>query len=170
MVTSNFILGKLTPYGRRREMVTYDQSTNDIIKELLEAHKLHAKDYDNICLYFWKGNNKETANYIWHFLKRNVKYSIEPDTRQSVKSPSAILSTGYYNNGYNDCKHYSQFTAGVLDALNRKGKKINWCFRFANYRMFTKQPQHVFIVIDPGTKSEIWIDPVLNNFNETLFF
>jgi hypothetical protein len=127
---------------------------------------LHAKDYDNICLYFWKGNIKETANYIWHFLKRTVKYSIEPDTRQSVKSPSAILSTGYYNNGYNDCKHYSQFTAGVLDALNRKGKKINWCFRFANYRMFTKQPQHVFIVIDPGTKNEIWIDPVLKNFNE----
>jgi hypothetical protein len=32
--------------------------------------------------------------------------------------------------------------------------------------MFTKQPQHVFIVIDPGTKNEIWIDPVLKNFNE----
>jgi hypothetical protein len=110
--------------------------------------------------------SSETAKCIWNFLKNNVKYDIEPDTRQSVKSPSAILSTGYYANGKNDCKHYSQWTAGILSALERKGKKINWCYRFANYRMFTRQPQHVFCVINPNTKNEIWIDAVLNNFNE----
>jgi hypothetical protein len=80
-----------------------------------------------------------------------------------IKSPSAILYTGKTTGS--DCKNYSLFTAGVLDALNRMGFPINWTFRFASYRMFDKMPHHVFVVINPDTNKEIWVDPVLNGFD-----
>lgn len=159
-----FLISKLPAYNNNSVKLYDNQDTNDIIVTLLKAHKLYAKDYDNICLFFWKGNTTETCRFIWNFLKKNVRYKIEPDTRQSVKSPSAILSTGIYRNGYNDCKHYSQFCGGLLSALCRKGKPINWCYRFANYKLFGSTPHHVFCVANCNG-NEIWIDPVLNSFN-----
>jgi hypothetical protein len=58
------------------------------------------------------------------------------------------------------------FIGGILDALNRKGKNINWCYRFASYKFTDKLPHHVFVVINPGSSQEIWIDPVLPSYNE----
>ena len=145
-------------------MLVKNQNTTDIIKQIIDTHKLYAKDYDKIAGYFWKRNIKDTCKYLFNFLKNNVKYSIEPDSRQSVKSPAAILSTGMFANGYNDCKHYSLFQAGVFDALNRMGKKINWCYRFANYKLLTTTPHHVFVVVKINGV-EYWCDPVLNTWN-----
>jgi hypothetical protein len=55
----------------------------------------------------------------------------------------------------------------VLDSLNRKGiLQVPLAFRFAGYKNNTREPQHVFAVMYPGTKKEIWIDPVLPRFNE----
>jgi hypothetical protein len=158
------ILGKLTPYAGNKVKLTNNQSTNDIIKELLAAHKKHASDYDKIAPQFWRGSVRASCIYIFNFLKKNVKYKIEPDSRQSVKSPAAIIATGA-NGGYNDCKHYSLFFAGLLDAWKRSGKKIDFCYRFANYRFLDNKPHHVFVVVNPG-KSEIWCDAVLANFDE----
>lgn len=158
------ILGKLTPYAGNKVKLTESQSTNDIIKEILAAHKKYASDYDKIAPQFWRGSVRASCKYVFNFLKQNVKYRIEPDTRQSVKSPAAIIATGA-NGGYNDCKHYSLFFAGLLDAWKRSGKKINFCYRFANYRLLDNKPHHVFVVVNPGG-SEIWCDAVLNSFDE----
>jgi hypothetical protein len=66
-----------------------------------------------------------------------------------------------------DCKSYALFANGVLDSLNRKGIfQVPLAFRFAGYKESSREPQHVFAVMYPGTKKEIWIDPVLNRFNE----
>lgn len=159
------LLGMLNPYQGKKILVINDQDTSDIISEMKRAHKLHAREYDRIANFFWTGNISTTCEKIFKFLKKNVHYSIEPDTRQSVKSPAAILASGANKNGYNDCKHYSLFTAGILDSLRRQGKNINWAFRFANYRLFQSTPHHVFVVCFDGRK-EIWIDAVLPNFNE----
>lgn len=164
-VTTNFLLGKLPGYEGKKVLLKNNQSTDDIITEMIKAHKMHKDDYDKISDYFWKGNLKNTCQFIFDFLKKNVKYSVEPDERQSVKSPAGILSTGYYKNGFNDCKHYSQFFSGILDSLKRKGKKIDWFYRFANYRFFTTQPQHVFVVANDENKN-YWCDAVLDSFNE----
>jgi len=163
-MNSTFLLGKLTPFTNKSSLLVDNQNTTDIIKQIIETHNLYKKDYDKIAGYFWKGNTKETCKYLFNFLKDNVKYSIEPDSRQSVKSPSAILATGRFSNGYNDCKHYSLFQAGVFDALNRMGKKIDWCYRFANYKIFSTTPHHVFVVVKiKGI--EYWCDPVLETWN-----
>lgn len=169
MVEREILLQRLPTYQGKKVKLLDNQSADDIISEMIAAHKLHQSDYDKISDYFWKGNLKDTGQYIFDFLKRNVKYSIEPDVRQSIKSPSSILATGYYANGYNDCKHYSQFISGILDSLKRKGKKLDWFYRFANYRWFTDEPQHVFVVASDGS-NEYWIDPVLKTFNNRKSF
>jgi len=151
----NVLMGQLAPFQNRREMLESDQSTGDIINAILDAHKRHAGDYAKISSFFNAGSSRDTARKIYNFLKGNVKYVIEPGSKQTVKSPSAILAQGY-----GDCKHYSLFAGGILQNLG-----IPFNYRFASYRVFNKEPQHVFVVVNPGTKNEIWIDPVLNKFD-----
>jgi len=149
------LMGRLGPFQNRREMLTADQSTGDIIDAILEAHRRHAHDYSKISSFFNGGSRRATARKIFNFLKNNVRYVIEPGSKQTVKSPAAILATGY-----GDCKHYSLFAGGVLQNLG-----IPFAYRFASYKMFDKQPQHVFVVVNPGTSNEIWIDPVVGDFD-----
>jgi hypothetical protein len=161
----NELLGKLPPFKNKNVLIKDNQQTNDIIKELLKGHEIYAADYDKISDRFWKGSVIKSCRYVFNFLKNNVRYKIEPDTRQSIKSPSAIIATG--NNGFNDCKHYSSFFGGLIDSWSRKnkaGKQINWCYRFSNYKLFQDQPHHVFVVVKLGG-TEYWCDAVLSSFN-----
>lgn len=164
-MNARYLLGKLTPFVNKRNMLVENQKTTDIIKKIIDTHNRYKSDYDKISNHFWKGNVKNTCKYLFYFLKKNVKYSIEPDTRQSVKSPAAILATGKFSDGGNDCKHYSLFQAGILDSLKRSGKNIDWCYRFANYKLFSSVPHHVFIVVKING-IEYWCDPVLDTWNE----
>ena len=149
------LMGRLGPFQNRREMLTAEQSTGDIIDAILEAHRRHAGDYSKISSFFNAGSRRATARKIFNFLKNNIRYVIEPGSKQTVKSPAAILATGY-----GDCKHYSLFAGGVLQNLG-----IPFAYRFASYKLFDKQPQHVFVVVNPGTSNEIWIDPVVGDFD-----
>lgn len=135
-------------------MLVQDQSTGDIIDAIVTAHNKHAREYSRISSFFNAGTRKEVGRKIYNFLKNNVRYVIEPGSRQTVKSPAAILATGY-----GDCKHYSLFAGGVLQSLG-----IPFAYRFASYRAFDKQPQHVFVVINPGA-NEIWLDPVVGQYD-----
>jgi hypothetical protein len=164
-MNTSYLLGKLTPFANNRKMIVSNQSTGDIINQIIDTHKKYQNDYDKISDQFWKGNVKDTCKYLFTFLKKNVVYSVEPDYRQSVKSPAAILATGQYSTGGNDCKHYSLFQAGILDSLKRKGKNIDWCYRFANYKLFSTTPHHVFVVVKINGK-EYWCDPVLNYWDQ----
>jgi hypothetical protein len=66
-----------------------------------------------------------------------------------------------------DCKSYASFINGVMSSLNKKGIfKVPLAYRFASYRYDTKEPQHVFSVLYPGTNNEIWVDPVLPKFDQ----
>ncbi len=135
-------------------MLVQDQSTGDIIDAICTAHNRHAQEYSRISSFFNAGSNKEVGRKIFNFLKNNVRYVIEPGSKQTVKSPAAILATGY-----GDCKHYSLFAGGILQSLG-----IPFAYRFASYRNYDKQPQHVFVVINPGG-NEIWIDPVVGQYD-----
>lgn len=165
MISKYVILGRLTPYRAIKREVVDDQTTNDIINEILKTHIKYRNEYDKISSLFWRGNITASCRAIFDFLKTNVKYRIEPDTTQTVKSPAAIISTAL-TNGYNDCKHYSTFFAGIIDSWKRSGKPINWAYRFANYNYGKRLPHHVFVVVNPNTDREIWCDAVLPTFNE----
>ena len=155
------LIGKLSPFGGRKNIIVHEQGTNDIIKAILAAHKIYAIDYDKISQLFWTGDVKSTCYKIWKFLKENIKYIIDSDTSQKIMSPAAILA--YQGN---DCKNYSLFTIGILDSLKRKGIINNkLCYRFASYKILDEIPHHVFPVVVVGNE-EVWIDAVLPTFNQ----
>lgn len=159
----NNIYSKLTPFKGRQDIIINDQSVGDIMQNLLKTHNIYKSEYDKIAGNFERNGTENTARGIYNFIKTNIPYKIESDNRQLLKSPSAILYTA--NSIGSDCKNYSLFTGGILDALNRRGKRINWCYRFASYKVNDKLPHHVFVVINPGTNNEIWVDAVLPQFN-----
>ena len=159
-IDKKFILSKLKPYVGTLRILKYDQGTQDIIKELLYVHGQEAAEYDKIYQFFYTGDLASTARNIFKFLKQNVRYVIESGAKQTLKSPSALLVQGY-----GDCKQYSQFAGGILDAINRNKGGADWAYRFSSYND-KKNIQHVFVVAFDKSGREIWIDPVLPTFNE----
>jgi len=166
VISREQILNKLPPFYNRRDILVNDQDVSDIITGILTTHAQYGNQYDKIAPYFIGANNYQTGANIWHFLKNNVRYKVEPERAQMLKAPAAIV-TGTINGRTNtsDCKNMSLFTGGILSAINRAGGRINWCYRFASYKLWDKIPQHVFCVINPDTKNEIWIDAVLPTYN-----
>jgi len=162
----DLLLGRLTPYGRKRILIKNDQGVPDIISAMLSAHKIYANEYDKISQDFFVGDGVKTAENIFKFLKKNVKYKIESENNQRIMSPGAIISLGK-----NDCKNYSLFTMGILDSLKRKGLIDNDIFfRFASYKLLDEVPHHVFAVIVDKDGTEYFIDPVLPTFNDRKTF
>lgn len=157
------LLQQLKPYSGRKVLVTTNQSTNDIIKELLKAHSENANEYDKICEQFWTGNEKRTLRKIFDYCKKNIRYEIEPDELQTVKSPNAIIAQGK-----GDCKHYASFCNGLISAINRKyGTNMNNVFRFAGYNIGATEPQHVYCAVRlSDDKTTIILDPVLETYND----
>lgn len=131
------------PYFGKSEMWVDDdgQNVEEIIKSIKRSHDLDKTDYDKHCLDFWRGNAKDTAKLLFDFHKRYIKYVIEPESDQTVKTPGRLI-----NDRHGDCKHYSLFTCGIVDALNRKGYPIE-----AKYRFVSDTPDvevhHVFAVV-----------------------
>jgi len=154
-MNASTLLGRLAPFENKNKILVEDQSTTDIIDAICKAHNKHVSEYKKISSFFNAGTPRKTGKKIYDFLKDNVKYVIEPGSKQTVKSPAAILATGY-----GDCKHYSLFAGGILQNLG-----IPFAYRFASYKNFNSEPQHVFVVINPGTANEIFVDPVLNEFD-----
>jgi hypothetical protein len=161
MISKKVVMQKLSPFNNYRKVVSSDQTVTDIIDGILETHNQYFSEYDKISDLFVGESETETARNIFNFLKSSVPYYIESNKNQTLRSPSAIVAMPA------DCKSYALFTNGVLDSLNRKGiLTVPLAFRFAGYKENTREPQHVFAVMYPGTKKEIWIDPVLPRFNE----
>ncbi len=160
MVSPSVLLYHLPPYRNHAELIKEDQYVKDIIKEVLDAHEVYAQDYDNICNFFDSGSTEQICRQLFDFCKGFIHYRIEDKENQTTQSPSGIIVLGH-----GDCKHYAGFIGGCLDALNRHGKQIEWWYRFASYNWLDDTPQHVFVVVKDKGK-EIWIDPVLRQFNE----
>ena len=163
MISKNMVLQKLAPFTNFKKVLIEDQSTGDIIQGILDNHNNYESQYDKISEMFIDDNEVETAKNVFKFLKDNVPYYVEPIEKQTLRSPSAIISI---KEGA-DCKSYSSFINGIMSSLNRKGIfKVPLAYRFASYRYDTREPQHVFAVLYPGTKNEVWVDPVLNKFDQ----
>lgn len=158
MIDANFILSKLPPYTAKEVVIEQNQSVNDIKKAILKAFEADKKQYAAIAPYFVGNTVKDTCKNVWKFLRDNVKNVTESADLQSVKTPSAIIATGQTTGS--DCKNYSLFVGGILDAINRSGlQAIPIAFRFCRYKQFDgSYLDHVFIVVYPKTKNEIWVD------------
>ena len=163
MVNRNVLIGKVSPYMGKREIIVGNQDTTDIIDALIKNHYKYNSEYDKIFRYFDGGSVEETAFNVWQFLKDDFKYTIEPEKMQILRSPGAILASNIVGI---DCKGYATFANGVMDAYRRNtGKKFDIYYRFASYDPFDNTPQHVFAVVNENG-NEFWIDPVLDQFDE----
>jgi hypothetical protein len=163
MISKNAVLQKLAPFTNFKKVLIDYQNTSDIIQGILDNHDNYQNEYDKISEMFIGDNEVETARNVFNFLKQNVPYYIEPIEKQTLRSPSAIICM----KAGADCKSYASFINGVMNSLNKKGIfKVPLAYRFASYRYDTKEPQHVFAVLYPGTKNEVWVDPVLAKFDQ----
>jgi hypothetical protein len=161
--SKNIILQKLSPFQNFKKVLTTDQSTKDIVNGIVDTLDQYHDEYNKISKYFLGSNVRETAKNVWEFLKNNVPYFIESGDFQTLRSPAAILSMPMGA----DCKSFALFTAGTLESLNFKGDlRVPFAFRFASYKNNSKEFGHVFVVLYPETNKEIWIDPVLDKFND----
>jgi hypothetical protein len=163
MVNRNILIGKVSPFLNKRDVLVANQDTIDIIDAMIKNHYKYSSEYDKIFRYFDGGSVEETAFNVWSFLKDNFKYTIEPESLQILRSPGAILASNIVGI---DCKGYATFANGVMDAYRRNtGKKFDIYYRFASYDPFDNVPQHVFSVVNENG-TEFWIDPVLDQFDE----
>jgi hypothetical protein len=153
------IISKLPTAKGNTIIVEENQSVRDIMATIVYMHKKNEQFYDRICSSFLGPTLIDTCENLWDFCKQNIPYEVETEDLQTVKSPQRILS------GSGDCKHYASFIGGCLDGLRRKGQPIAWVYRFAGYKLFDSTPGHVFVVVKTRGK-ELWIDPVLDSFNE----
>ena len=163
MINRQVLIGKVSPFIGKREIIVGNQDTTDIIDALIKNHYKYSNEYDKIFRYFDGGSVEETAFNVWQFLKEDFKYTIEPEKMQILRSPAAILSSNIIGI---DCKGYATFANGVMDAYRRNTKKdFEIFYRFASYDPFDNTPQHVFAVVEENG-TEYWIDPVLDQFDE----
>ena len=158
----NILLGKLTQFSNQKRLLVGEQQVKDIVTAMLDAHKTYANEYDKISENFYAGSPVQTAQRLFSFLKKNVKYTIDSEASQKIMSPSAIISIGK-----NDCKNYALFIVGIMDSLRRKGYFKNKVFyRFASYKLLDEIPHHTFAVVVDDQGNEVFVDPVLSSFNE----
>jgi hypothetical protein len=131
MISKRMVLQKLEPFANFKKVLIEDQNTSDIIQGILDNHNNYEKEYDKISEMFIGDNEVETAKNVFKFLKDNVPYYVEPIEKQTLRSPSAIISI---KEGA-DCKSYASFINGIMSSLNRKGIfKVPLSYRFASYR------------------------------------
>lgn len=155
------MLAVLPPFGNLQRDIIQKQGTNDIINYVLEEHFEYEADYDKICEFFDTGTLRGTCINIWNFLKYNLNYEAEPESDQTTKSPAAILQPAVTV----DCKHYSLFAAGVLDALCRNYEDgWNWAYYFVS-DTDVNEVTHVFVCAWDDN-DEFWIDPCLTMFDQ----
>lgn len=155
------MFNELIPYKGNQYRLRYFQSAGDIMSGIMSTHKIYASEYDKIAKKFDFGSTYEICKQLYNFLLDNTFYVIEKNNRQTLRSPSAILALGSNPQIGLDCKSYALFIGGILGALERSGKKIDWCYRFASYNLTDPIPHHVFIVVNPDKSNEFYVDPVI---------
>jgi hypothetical protein len=162
-MNDKILLQKISTYNGKKNLIVSNQTTGDIITGIIEMQQKYCNDYKKLLPYFEADNLEDTANNVFEYLKNNFKYVIESENLQSLRSPSAIISTGK-KIGI-DCKQYSLFFAGILSEYIKKyNLKNKLYFRFAGYE--GKPIGHVFVYFLDDNKKEIWCDCVLNYLND----
>jgi len=130
-----------------------DGDTADIVKVILDTDRISQGDTKQFAP-FLKGKTLfETCSNVWHFIKRNINYKVDPLGYQYVKTPARM-----WLDKVGDCKSYSIMTASILKNLG-----IPFCYRFVSFG--SSDFTHVYVVI-PLIGNQITIDCVMPGYNE----
>lgn len=143
----------IVPARNQKVLIKDSFKTKDIVAEVIECFRQAAPQVAKFAPYLKGQNVKDTCNRIWHFLKENIQYRIDPRGSQWIKEPAKV-----WKDKYCDCKSYSIFIASLLKALGIEG-----VFRFVSYSA-DPAPTHVYVVVRNQGK-DIIIDDVMPAFN-----
>lgn len=127
--------------------------TQDIINAILgkfEADKLQTKDFAEALRRKYPAREKRLES-LYDFLVKNVRFVEDRDGEQNLKSPEALIWSGF-----GDCKSFSIFVASVLWNLGE-----NFCFRFVSYG--SSNVTHVYVVTN-----DIILDCTIKKYNREL--
>lgn len=144
------LLNKVGNPNYRSSLISDWQNTNDIINALKKQHIENRAYAAKIAPYFCADTERETARNIFNFLKREIRYQVEPAEKQTVKSIPRLLA-----DGYGDCKHYTNFANNILEACGYKP-----VYRFAGYS--NKGLSHTYTYLPD---SNTVLDAVLSSFD-----
>lgn len=129
-------------------------NTIDIMNVMFYCHNQNKNETSKLAKYVKADTTKETCKNIWHLLKEEITYLKDPLNKQFVKSPAQT-----WKDGYGDCKAFSIFTASLLHNLG-----IDGYYKFTNYSLLKRDPDHVYIIAEEG-EEVIIIDCVADYFN-----
>jgi hypothetical protein len=160
IATPSTILSLLGQQPYEEIKIVDEQETEDIVQQMLYKQEACEADYDSFSFLFTGGTVDQICYRIWKFCRENFIYVEESTDKQYISKPQTMLLRKT-----SDCKGYALFANGILASLNRQGlASIDSVFRFASYKLFNSDPQHVFVVVQrPG--GEIWIDPCFREFD-----
>ena len=71
-MNGNTLLSYLPRYEGKEKILKDQQTTDDIINEILKGHNKYSNQYKNISSFFIGDTPKKTLNNIWNFLKKEV--------------------------------------------------------------------------------------------------
>ena len=128
-------------------------ATYDIIKEILATDKVSSADTALFAESLRGKTLDETLSNVWHFLKRTIRYKLDPFGIQYVKTPART-----WKDKFADCKCFSIFVGSILRNLN-----IPFSYRFVSFQPsgdFT----HVYVVV-PNGSGHIIMDVVMPAYN-----
>lgn len=141
------------PDGRTTKIVDV-HNTGDIIQLVLSQDGRYLNQVDKFTEKLKGLPVYDQCKYIWQTLRDCVKYIPDGPDTQNLKSPARLFS-----DGTGDCKSFSLFEANCLRSLG-----IPYAYRFVSFRS-GPTPTHVYVLANPGKKSEIIMDGVLNKFD-----
>lgn len=143
----------ILPPSHTSTLVYPDGNTFDIIREILATDSISRNDTAAFAPYLKGKDLLETLSNVWHFVKRNIRYKLDPIGQQFVKTPSRTWADKFA-----DCKSYSIFIASILKNLG-----VPFHYRFTAY-IQGGDYTHVYIIV-PYNGMEIIIDDVMPAFN-----
>ena len=131
-----------------------DGVTDDIISEIMKTDLRSEADTLNFSHYLRGATPLDTLRNDYDFVKKHIKYIIDPAGDQYIKTPARIWADRFA-----DCKGLSIFLASLL-----KNQNFKFAYRFASY---SEKPiyTHVYIVVYLNG-DEIVLDTVMPGFQQ----
>ena len=138
-----------------RKVINTDAQTRDIVKEVLATYNLTRGQSKELARGFNKPTVDQSARAVWSWIRKHIRYKLDPIGLQISKSPAKTLTDGFA-----DCKAMSILAGSILFCLGIPHK-----FRFTSYDSRIPEPTHVYVVALDGNR-EIPLDPVMSRFAE----
>lgn len=155
MRTSN-IAGQLSAPKMTTIFVCERQTVDDIARLMLRGIKASTEQAHAVRWYFEGETAHETCRNVWQYLRENVTYIRENPNLQTVKTLSRLL----LHDKHGDCKHLTTAACAILKACGIKCK-----MRLVSFKFYDTEPTHVYCVAYDEQGRQIFVDAVLNKFD-----